>query len=93
MREHDDDTCLQFGTVFLFFRKDNKQKYFIDVWPVDFFNPDDSNIFGTTSLFLMQLATILNMVKGLNKLSYSSDSHTVFPVAKKEIIWLLQVFI
>ncbi|XP_050724936.1 solute carrier family 12 member 9-like isoform X1 [Eriocheir sinensis] len=49
------------------FRKDNKQKYFIDVWPVDFLNPDDSNIFGTTSLFLMQLATILNMVSTWRK--------------------------
>ncbi|XP_045110731.1 solute carrier family 12 member 9-like isoform X2 [Portunus trituberculatus] len=49
------------------FRKGNKQKYFIDVWPVDFLNPDDSNIFGTTSLFLMQLATILNMVSSWRK--------------------------
>lgn len=49
------------------FRKGNKQKYFIDVWPVDFFNPDESNIFGTTSLFLMQLATILNMVSSWRK--------------------------
>ncbi|XP_042241653.1 solute carrier family 12 member 9-like isoform X2 [Homarus americanus] len=48
-------------------RKDSRQKFFIDVWPVDFFNPDDSNIFGTTSLFLMQLATILNMVSSWRK--------------------------
>ncbi|KAK8737741.1 hypothetical protein OTU49_004218 [Cherax quadricarinatus] len=48
-------------------RKDNRQKFYIDVWPVDFFNPDESNIFGTTSLFLMQLATILNMVSSWRK--------------------------
>lgn len=54
------------NSIFLSFRKDNRQKYFIDVWPVDFLNPDDSNIFGTTSLFLMQLATILNMVRSVH---------------------------
>ncbi|XP_045611687.1 solute carrier family 12 member 9 isoform X2 [Procambarus clarkii] len=48
-------------------RKDNRQKFYIDVWPVDFLNPDESNIFGTTSLFLMQLATILNMVSSWRK--------------------------
>lgn len=47
--------------------KKGKRKYFIDVWPTDFFNPDESNIFGTTSLFLMQLATILNMVSSWQK--------------------------
>ncbi|KAK3858599.1 hypothetical protein Pcinc_035222 [Petrolisthes cinctipes] len=45
----------------------SKKKLFIDVWPIDFFNPDESNIFGTTSLFLMQLATILNMVSSWRK--------------------------
>lgn len=40
---------------------------FIDVWPLDFFNPDESNIFDTTSLFLMQLATVLNMVQKWRK--------------------------
>ncbi|XP_071529444.1 solute carrier family 12 member 9 [Panulirus ornatus] len=48
-------------------RKDNRRKFYIDVWPIDFFNPDESNVFGTTSLFLMQLATILNMVSSWRK--------------------------
>ncbi|XP_064121750.1 LOW QUALITY PROTEIN: solute carrier family 12 member 9-like [Macrobrachium nipponense] len=47
--------------------KKGKRKFFIDVWPTDFFNPDESNIFGTTSLVPMQLATILNMVSSWQK--------------------------
>ncbi|KAK7075894.1 hypothetical protein SK128_025719 [Halocaridina rubra] len=47
--------------------KRGRKTFFIDVWPTDFFNPDESNIFGTTSLFLMQLATILNMVSSWHK--------------------------
>ncbi|XP_063984518.1 solute carrier family 12 member 9 [Diachasmimorpha longicaudata] len=35
---------------------------FIDVWPVNFFNPTDQDPFDTTSLFMMQLACIINMV-------------------------------
>ncbi|CAL4167313.1 unnamed protein product, partial [Meganyctiphanes norvegica] len=45
----------------------SRQPQFIDVWPLDFFNPDESNIFDTTSLFLMQLATVLNMVQKWRK--------------------------
>lgn len=47
--------------------KKDRPKQYIDVWPIDFLCPDESNIFGTTSLFLMQLATILNMVSTWRK--------------------------
>ncbi|XP_049805969.1 solute carrier family 12 member 9 [Schistocerca nitens] len=41
---------------------------YIDVWPINFFNPNDLDHFDTTSLFMMQLACIINMVPGWKKL-------------------------
>lgn len=34
----------------------------IDVWPINLFTPDDDDPFDTSSLFMLQLACILNMV-------------------------------
>lgn len=37
---------------------------YIDVWPVNFFRPETSSYFDNTCLFLLQLATVINMVPG-----------------------------
>ncbi|KAJ9592431.1 hypothetical protein L9F63_015847, partial [Diploptera punctata] len=41
---------------------------YIDVWPVNFFQPGDEDPFDTTSLFMLQLACIINMVPGWKNL-------------------------
>ncbi|XP_034946206.1 solute carrier family 12 member 9 [Chelonus insularis] len=46
----------------------NSNLEFIDVWPVNFFQPNDQDPFDTTSLFMLQLACIINMVKSWNNL-------------------------
>ena len=42
----------------------SKKQQYVDVWPVNFFRPDTSDYFDNTCLFMLQLATILNMVPG-----------------------------
>lgn len=51
--------------VFSHFR--NGQKQYIDVWPVNLLNPGKNDAFDTTSLFMMQLACIVNMVPQWSK--------------------------
>ena len=41
----------------------------IDVWLVDFFSPWDTNVTDTSSLFILQLACIVNMVPRWKKLN------------------------
>ncbi|XP_014284012.1 solute carrier family 12 member 9 [Halyomorpha halys] len=43
--------------------KSGAYKY-IDVWPVNFFKPSMNDLFDTTTLFMLQLACIVNMVNG-----------------------------
>ncbi|KAF7271951.1 hypothetical protein GWI33_015249 [Rhynchophorus ferrugineus] len=45
-----------------------KTKLYIDVWPINFHNPQSMDAFDTTSLFMMQLACIVNMVPLWSKL-------------------------
>lgn len=45
-----------------------RSKTYIDVWPVNFLNPGENDSFDTTSLFMMQLACIVNMVPLWSKL-------------------------
>ena len=40
----------------------SKTTHYIDAWPVNFFQPDRNNYYDNTSLFLLQLGCILNMV-------------------------------
>lgn len=49
-----------FNNILLCFR--NSSLKYIDVWPVNFFQPTDQDPFDTTSLFMLQLACIINMV-------------------------------
>nr|CAH7768397.1 unnamed protein product [Callosobruchus chinensis] len=53
--------CRNFGKL----KKDVKSvrtKKYIDVWPVNFIHPGEGDAFDTTSLFMLQLACIVNMV-------------------------------
>jgi len=45
----------------------NQNNLTIDVWPVNFFQPDKHCLYDTTSLFVLQLACILNMVSPWKK--------------------------
>ena len=42
----------------------SRGKFYIDVWPVNFFRPETASYFDNTCMFLLQLACILNMVPG-----------------------------
>ncbi|XP_057670991.1 solute carrier family 12 member 9 [Diorhabda carinulata] len=56
---------------FVKLKKDNRSvrsKRYIDVWPVNFLNPGEQDCFDTISLFMMQLACIVNMVPLWKKL-------------------------
>lgn len=44
-----------------------KRALYVDVWPVNLFRPDSSSYVDTCSLFLLQLACILNMVRAWRK--------------------------
>lgn len=49
-------------------KKENWTEQFIDVWPINFLNPGENDAFDTTSLFMMQLACIVNMVPRWSRL-------------------------
>lgn len=44
-----------------------KRAVYVDVWPINLLRPDSSSYVDTCSLFLLQLACILNMVKAWRK--------------------------
>ena len=39
------------------------RKHYLDVWPVNFLSGEDTDVTDNTSLFLFQLACIVNMVR------------------------------
>lgn len=53
--------------ILICFYRDKDNQY-IDVWPINFPNPSERDAFDTTSLFMMQLACIVNMVAKWSKL-------------------------
>ncbi|RZF34413.1 hypothetical protein LSTR_LSTR012275 [Laodelphax striatellus] len=70
--------CRHFHTLDKAAVKSGKYKY-IDVWPVNFFQPTAEDPFNTTSLFMLQLACIINMVRGWKHLQlrvFLCDSNT-----------------
>ncbi|KAF5280941.1 hypothetical protein FQA39_LY17921 [Lamprigera yunnana] len=60
--------CRNFFNLNMDWNKSNEKKH-IDVWPINFLNPSDKDAFDTTSLFMMQLACIINSVPKWKKLS------------------------
>lgn len=52
----------------LFLFRSNHIKY-IDVWPINVFDPKNGDPFDTVSLFMMQLATIINMLPKWKRLT------------------------
>lgn len=58
--------CRNFYKLKKDLNKDGHQ--FIDVWPVNFLNPAENDAFDVISLFMMQLACIVNMVNVWSKL-------------------------
>ncbi|XP_076651264.1 solute carrier family 12 member 9 [Halictus rubicundus] len=54
--------CRNFHTLNKAQISKNLNLKYIDVWPVNFFQPTDQDPFDTTSLFMLQLACIINMV-------------------------------
>jgi hypothetical protein len=51
------------------FRVRAGKKRYLDVWPVNFLTAEDTDVTDNTSLFLFQLACIVNMVSFLVSLS------------------------
>ncbi|KAK4880322.1 hypothetical protein RN001_008468 [Aquatica leii] len=60
--------CRNFSNINTEWNKNNDQQY-IDVWPINFLNPTEKDAFDTTSLFMMQLACIVNSVPKWKKLT------------------------
>ncbi|XP_066996534.2 solute carrier family 12 member 9 isoform X2 [Anabrus simplex] len=50
---------------------------YVDVWPVNFFQPDEMDPFDTTGHFMLQLACIINMVPGWKNLTLRVFQYTV----------------
>ncbi|RXG61110.1 Solute carrier family 12 member 9 [Armadillidium vulgare] len=48
-------------------RRTQTEKHFIDVWPMNFFDFSENNIESKSSLFSLQMATVVNMVPAWHK--------------------------
>lgn len=79
-------------------RTNVKHLKFIDVWPINFFTPNEDDPFGTTSLFMFQLACILNMVPGWKNLrlrvflcDHNQERLTVNEMRLKQLLHSLRI--
>nr|CAD7196183.1 unnamed protein product [Timema douglasi] len=72
-----------------FFQKSSSIEY-IDVWPINLFQPDDNDPFDTTSLFMLQLACILKMVPGWSHKKQLLTENSVMKTPANESIDYIQ---
>nr|CAD7431422.1 unnamed protein product [Timema monikensis] len=70
-------------------RKSSSIEY-IDVWPINLFQPDDNDPFDTTSLFMLQLACILKMVPGWSHKKQLLTENSVMKTPANESIDYIQ---
>lgn len=66
-----------------------KGTLYVDVWPVNLFRPETASYFDNTCLFLLQLATVINMVPGWKsktclRVFLFVNSHTENSVVKEQ---------
>ncbi|RXG61111.1 Solute carrier family 12 member 3 [Armadillidium vulgare] len=59
--------CDEASNQNFFLRRTQAEKHFIDVWPMNFFDFSENNFESKSSLFSLQMATVVNMVPAWHK--------------------------